>query len=1196
MLELIRKGPRIPLHLMNEWDSGRVAFFCGAGISAAPGSDLPDFANLVKHVYEANHMEPDASEREALNLKERSIACWRPDRGQPSFDKALGLLERRIGAKILRQSVIERLSAPRTGPLSIHEALIELSRRERGVRLITTNFDNRFVEAGLDEQDVDAAPKLPVPKPHSWSSLVHLHGRLNDEGANLVLTTADFGRAYLSERWAARFVTELFREFVVVFVGYSVGDPVMSYMVEALAAERAKGARFAMAYAFAGHDGTDPDRQKARWLAKNVEPILYDDQDGHRLFSDTLIEWARIRRDPYQARARIALDAMSKLPAGSNDPVAERVAWALQAPVAAQALADAPPVVDEDEFPKIEAWLEVFAEKGLLHCAAADANPEVVDQDPAFVRSVGHQPLNPETPDMTERHLARWMARHLHVPQLLAWTLRRSDHLHPDLRNEVQMNLSNSEIPSKLRLLWTVLSKHEPADPWRHVWTAERYSAAASESERRQIEDEVVESIAPRLVVFAGPSPQLKWNPSFDKNANLPIDACGHLKLVSGDDDSQDLIEKILQNTAALSRHADTLTGYLDKALTLIADDDDACPYSTLYRPSIAAHDQNQDHDGWTHLIDLARDSYFALAEEAPARGDNLLRRWALSGHPLFERLALHALTENARSDIQLARKLLVAGRKPGVWETELLREALRFFRLAGSRLPRSLRVEIVRAIHAGPKTKPPKTATNYAEELRREKALRFYKLTVSGVRLDRKSRALAEEIASGIEDKSGERDEFWAWFGKPRFVSKTEFAPKELVDGSVDDVVTWIRDGKIGHHGFGGLVLLQPDKAFSALQNLAGSEEWPAEFWRDFLWSLCGLREKPQYNAELQRSVALRLSEAPGKFFSEVDSAAADFVKDLATDYETDQEQEIEELWMKAWSGVGMSTPKTGYPDDPLTGALNHVAGKLAEAALIRLQKYEPKVDGGLPSPIRIYFDTIVNDRDGKFGRVMLTTELYFLFGIDRDWVGKHLIPLLSLRSSEEARDLWSAYSWSATVGPDLLFAFKDSFLEILRDSDDGYRRKNHLTGLFVTICIEAPNLLTEQEIRSVVRAFPENALVTALNRLSRCLEVDPDARKDIWCKTVHPWLGAYWPADRNTPATSRAMLDLLAECGDAFPDAVGWSLDHLQPPNKPDFHQFERNGLAKKHPDSTLQVLDKVVVGDASSPFQRAMLRRLS
>ena len=110
---------------------------------------------------------------------------------------------------------------------------------------MTTNFDNRFLEAAPDVPVADAAPKLPLPKRHSGSSLVHPHGRIveDDDGSNLVLTAADLGRAYLTERWTARFVSELFREFTVVVVDYGVADPMMEYLVDALAAERDKGAR-----------------------------------------------------------------------------------------------------------------------------------------------------------------------------------------------------------------------------------------------------------------------------------------------------------------------------------------------------------------------------------------------------------------------------------------------------------------------------------------------------------------------------------------------------------------------------------------------------------------------------------------------------------------------------------------------------------------------------------------------------------------------------------------------------------------------------------------------------------------------------------------------------------------------------------------------------------------------------------------
>ena len=151
MPELVAGGPASPVRLLNELDSGKVVFFCGAGVSMGPGSDLPDFADLVQHVYDANRVTPDAVEKEAL------------DSG--ALDKALGLLERdeRLGARAVRRTVIERLSAPPRGELYLHKALIDLSLNEQGLRLITTNFDDRFVEADLDEE-VDASPKLPVPK------------------------------------------------------------------------------------------------------------------------------------------------------------------------------------------------------------------------------------------------------------------------------------------------------------------------------------------------------------------------------------------------------------------------------------------------------------------------------------------------------------------------------------------------------------------------------------------------------------------------------------------------------------------------------------------------------------------------------------------------------------------------------------------------------------------------------------------------------------------------------------------------------------------------------------------------------------------------------------------------------------------------------------------------------------------------
>ena len=216
------------------------------------------------------------------------------------------------------------------------------------------------------------------------------------------------------------------------------------------------------------------------------------------------MEWARVRNDPFQVRSKIALDGISKMPAGPNDPVVERMIWALGDPVAAEALALDPPIVDENDYPKIERWLEMFTQGGLLRCTPANAQAGAGDKAAAFVRLVdsGFESRNSNNLDMTRRHLAFWIARHLHVPQVLAWVLRNGGHLHPRLRGWVQAQLSDSstDIAPKLRLLWTVLSNHQPEDKNKFLFSSDQYARAASDTERCCIEDDAIQSMAPRLI------------------------------------------------------------------------------------------------------------------------------------------------------------------------------------------------------------------------------------------------------------------------------------------------------------------------------------------------------------------------------------------------------------------------------------------------------------------------------------------------------------------------------------------------------------------------------------------------------------------------------------------------------------------------------------------------------------------------
>lgn len=705
MPELVRDGPDVPPGLLNQLDDGRVVFFCGAGVSMGAPSGLPNFRGLLCHVYQDNHLKPDDIEREALEECE--------------YDKAFELLERpgRLRSQQLYESVAERLSALPAGPLQIHRDLLALSRVERGHQLVTTNFDNRFREAAVEllghnqQLWTHDAPALPVPKRDRWSTLVHLHGRIQPGGrrSDLVLTSGDFGRAYLTERWAARFVTALFREFTVVFVGYSLSDPVMKYLVDAVAAERAKGGDLGMAYAFDGCDPKERAKVGVAWTARNVVPILYDQRNDHSLLRDTFGNWVDVRRYP-KSRARIALDGIQKLAGPPDDREAARVTWALERPEVARELAQAPPFTDEQDFLKIERWLDLFAEAGLLSGVAH--GPDTTDR-PVHLVDDGSRSRSPLRLGEATYQLACWIARHLHVPQVLGWVVRNGGRVHPQLRWEIRRNLADpaETIPPRLRHLWTVVLGEQEPDPRRLLFLEEQYQKADG-TEKHRLEEVVLSSLVPRLTVLPGPSDRAVFRFDPDAPSMSPIETCGHLRVRFGHDGTELDAVTMLSDAEFLCRHAERITTCLVDTLVLMRHDDQVLRdhMTGRARPShpqwIAADTERfYRRHAWTRLIDLARDSYFALAEEDRARATALLECWVRSDEPTCKRLVLHALAEDEASETSMAEAILLQGDTPGIWDPDLRNEVLRFLNKAGSRLRPGLLNRIVKAIHAGPGT-----------------------------------------------------------------------------------------------------------------------------------------------------------------------------------------------------------------------------------------------------------------------------------------------------------------------------------------------------------------------------------------------------------------------------------------------------------------------------------------------------------
>ena len=122
--------------------------------------------------------------------------------------------------------------------------------------------------------------------------IVYLHGHVTKdytgaEGDGFIVSSSEFGRAYLSDGWATQFFRGILDRYVVVFVGYGADDPPVQYLLEAL---NRKVGSLARIYAFQSGLTTDAD---AKWLHKGVKPIPYDEGDNHRVAMGNTVRMVR---------------------------------------------------------------------------------------------------------------------------------------------------------------------------------------------------------------------------------------------------------------------------------------------------------------------------------------------------------------------------------------------------------------------------------------------------------------------------------------------------------------------------------------------------------------------------------------------------------------------------------------------------------------------------------------------------------------------------------------------------------------------------------------------------------------------------------------------------------------------------------------------------------------------------------------
>ena len=170
---------------------------------------MPGFRCLVERTYEALGLKRTDAEQSAFS---KSL-----------FEEVLGALSRRLSDPYaVTRTVSELLKVPNNPILDHHRTILRLSRDlDNRISVVTTNFDTLLERAAAEvmpsetPRDISfAGQALPAPGGPAFSGIIHIHGRLADgtlglESTPLVLTSADYGDAYMRSGWASRFLFDL---------------------------------------------------------------------------------------------------------------------------------------------------------------------------------------------------------------------------------------------------------------------------------------------------------------------------------------------------------------------------------------------------------------------------------------------------------------------------------------------------------------------------------------------------------------------------------------------------------------------------------------------------------------------------------------------------------------------------------------------------------------------------------------------------------------------------------------------------------------------------------------------------------------------------------------------------------------------------------------------------------------------------
>jgi hypothetical protein len=1125
----------------------------------------------------------------------------------------LGLIEQRIVPKDrLRKAVREVLYLNDTQEFATHEALLQLARSKDGrLRLVTTNFDQGFELAKCDQsRAIDYAPYLPVPG-KDWNSIVHIHGGLGNKRAEaldaLVLTSGDFGRAYITEGYASRFLTELFRRVSsVLFVGYSVSDPAVRYIVDAFAADRAnREFRVAKTYLLTS------EQDEKYWRARGIHPILYDQAGDHRVLHDTLQIWAKKCRSGSTDRDAIIKGYGSISPRAGLDPEPiSQVIWALNDKNghSARTFAGLMPC------PPLE-WLEILDSAGLFSLApdqAFSVSPISLVPARAF-----HSPLHSVTAGLSE-----WLAHYLEQFDLIDWVIAKGAHLHPAFAFIVRKQISGDEgsaLPAGAGRIWRFLSAETPAVYSEQISPSYIYDNIEAALEKEPwtpfLRDRVLSALAPNIKFERSYRHAVPPTEGLDENRARSY---ARLELTpAAGSNSGDIVAKLLGRSDFASVAAEIVSDaaellhrglrYLE-SLGLASTDADG-----LYagRPSIDDHTQNRRFKDWSIYIDLLRGAWEGVAISDSVRAREEVTKWIRIPFPMFRRFVLwsNQRCEGGGLSGSEVVTFIIENADRILWAADMHRELLQCLRGLGSALPADLCESLVNLILIG----PPRShypadwpSERFVAVFDRSVLWRLLKLRVGGTPLSPAAHIRISEILARHPewpDSTSERDEFLSWFSEASGPLQWDLAPTpgDYRERTEAEVVADIRADPTGaetQQRWRRLAIDEPTRLIPILEALGTAGFFDPGIWQCGLENLVAGGSVPEC-----LRIFTRFGPELGDEFIRLNvQTLAGLVERYCRDKKGGAEDSLWRMWDM------LADPAVRLQSEPSGDSFEHAhwapAGQLAEALLIKLGELAPASYDEIPSEVRMRLESLLTGQDPghRWARLVLSKSLAWLNRLNPDLAKSALLPKFDRSRSEEATDMWKGFLYNPQVTPDLWQIIAPMFLKMFPISQQLGQSEEQLYAVLAWVLLQEGYPLAPVDAR---RALTKGTLKgRARVAWYWTVQVDSDTEYGaaLFRERLKVLLESVWPIEREflDESISKSFAHLALCCGSEFPNAVDVLRGFLVKTEQLHdvLHYCKEKHVPETFPGATLKLLD-ALVGERlfwSLPELRAILGQIS